>query len=199
MNSQRAASKKPSSLSTHPGAKPMAKEAKKQQPKKTPARSPAKRSENPLDALRAEVDRLFEDFTRVTWPRLPNLWGKTPVWSSHWEFSAPAVDVAEKDGLYEITVELPGMDEKDIELNLSDNILTIRGENREEKEEKEEKETRLHVSERYHGMFERSFTLPDGVDADKISAAFDKGVLTISLPKSEEAKAKQRKIAIKSK
>lgn len=177
----------------------MAKEPKKQQAKKTPAKSPAKRSENPLHALRTEVDRLFEHFTRDTWPRLPNLWGKTPVWSSHWEISAPAVDIAEKDGLYEITVELPGMGEKDIELHLSDNVLTIRGETHEEKEEKEEKETRFHVSERYHGMFERSFTLPDGVDADKISATFDKGVLTLSLPKTEEAKAKQRKIPIKPK
>jgi HSP20 family protein len=104
------------------------------------------------------------------------------------------VDVAERENEYEITAELPGMEEKDIEVNVSDDLLTIKGEKREEKEEKKKD---YYVSERRYGSFQRSFSLPDGIDANKIEAKFINGVLTVILPKTPEAQKKQKKIEIK--
>ena len=106
----------------------------------------------------------------------------------------PAVDVAEKDKEYEITAELPGMDESNIEVKLSNGMLTITGE---KKEEKEEKKKDYYLSERRYGSFERSFQLPEGVDADKIEAKFTKGVLKVVLPKTAEAQKSVKKIAVK--
>ena len=91
--------------------------------------------------------------------------------------AAPAVDIAEKDNAYEVTAELPGMDEKNIEVNVANGKLTIKGEKQEEKEEKK-KDYYLH--ERHFGSFQRSFRVPEGVDADKIDAHFKKGVLTVT-------------------
>jgi len=111
-----------------------------------------------------------------------------------WGAAAPAVDVAESEKAYEITVELPGMDEKNIEVKVSNGSLTIKGEKQEEKEEKK-KDYYLH--ERHFGSFERSFALPDGVDSNKIEAAFKKGVLTVTLPKKPEAQKPAKKIEVK--
>ena len=107
---------------------------------------------------------------------------------------APAVDIAEKDKEYEITAELPGMDEKNIDVKFADGILTIKGEKTEEKEEKKKD---YYLSERRFGSFQRSFQVPDGVDADKIDASFKNGVLTVILPKSAQAQKSEKKIAIK--
>jgi HSP20 family protein len=104
------------------------------------------------------------------------------------------VDVSEGEKAYEITAELPGLDEKDIEVKLALGGLTIKGEKREEKEEKK-KDYYLH--ERHFGSFERYFRLPDEVDPDKIEASFKKGVLTVTLPKKPEAQKAEKKIAIK--
>jgi HSP20 family protein len=117
-------------------------------------------------------------------------WGREAGWSG-----APVVDVAEREKDYEITAELPGMDEKDIEVSLSDDVLTIKGE---KKEEKEERQKDYHVSERRYGSFQRSLRVPDGVDANKIEAKFKNGVLTLILPKSPEAQKKKKKIEVKS-
>ena len=106
----------------------------------------------------------------------------------------PMVDVTETEKAYEMTAEMPGMDEKDFELVLSEGLLTLKGEKKEEHEE-HEKDYRL--SERRYGAFERSFRLPDGVDADKVNARFEKGVLHVTLPKSKAAQLKQRKVPIK--
>ena len=106
---------------------------------------------------------------------------------------SPAVDVVEKDDAFEITAEVPGLDEKNIEVKLANGILTIRGEKTEEKEEKDKS---YHVSERHYGSFQRSFQLPEYVDADKVSAAFAKGVLKVTLPKTPNAKRNDRKIEI---
>ena len=106
---------------------------------------------------------------------------------------APAVDWSETDRQYEITAELPGMEEKDIELTLADQVLTIKGR---KSEEKEEKRKDYFLSERRYGSVQRSFRLPPGVDEGKVQASFDKGVLKVVLPKTAEAKKSARRIAI---
>ena len=107
----------------------------------------------------------------------------------------PPADVSETDNAYEITAELPGMDEKNVEVKVANGVLTIRGE---KQDEKEEKKKGYHMRERSYGSFERSFQVPDGVDADKIEANFKKGVLTVILPKSAEAQKAEKKITVKS-
>jgi HSP20 family protein len=106
----------------------------------------------------------------------------------------PAVDVIEGEKAYELTAELPGMDEKNVEVKVVNDTLTIKGEKQEEKEEKE-KDYYLH--ERTFGSFERSFDIPEGVDAAKIEASFKKGVLTVTLPKKLEAQKPAKKIEVK--
>jgi HSP20 family protein len=112
---------------------------------------------------------------------------------AEWQI-APAIDLVEKDGGYEITAELPGLDEKNVEVKLSNHTLTITGE---KSEEKEDKRKDYYLSERRYGSFQRSFQLPEGVDADKIDAQFAKGVLTVKLPKTAEAKKAEKKITVK--
>lgn len=112
---------------------------------------------------------------------------------SEWAI-APAVDVAETDKGYEITAELPGIEEKDIEVKISNGSLTIKGEKQEAKEKKEKE---YFLSERRYGAFQRTFQMPDGVDASKVEATFSKGVLIIALPKTPEAQKKERKVTVK--
>src|SRR5262249_44386841 len=143
---------------------------------KRPATSPAEW--RPFESLRREIDRLFDHFPFGTWPTQfgRSVFDTEPFWRGEVSWAkAPAVDVVEKDKSYEITAELPGMDKSDIELMLADGVLTIRGE---KKEEKEQKEKDRHVSERRFGSFQRSFRVPDSVDADRIDANFQNGVLT---------------------
>lgn len=101
---------------------------------------------------------------------------------------APAVDITEKEDQLVLTAELPGMRKEDIEIELENNVLTIRGEKKAEREEKGEQR---YVYERQFGSFSRSFTLPRTVNADQIRARFDNGVLTVTMPKVEEAKGKR--------
>jgi HSP20 family protein len=105
---------------------------------------------------------------------------------------APAVDVYEDEHNVTLKVEVPGIDEKDIDIRLENNTLTVHGERKIEKEEKEENYRRV---ERQYGSFTRTFTLPATVDSDNVSANYDKGVLTITLPKKAEAKPKQIKVS----
>jgi len=149
----------------------------------------------PFEALRREMERVLDDFDGDRWLsafRNASLDLRNPWLRNGFEFAPPA-EVAEKDRDYEITVELPGMEEKDIDVKVADGVLTIKGEKTEEK--KEDKKG-YHLSERSYGSFFRSFMLPDGCDPDKIAAKFDKGVLKISFPKP--AKAEEKKIAVKS-
>ncbi len=147
----------------------------------------------PLHTLRSEIDQIFEDFGNGFWNRpfrsLARLERDLPK-----SISAPAVDVAESDKAYEITVELPGLDEKNIDIKLANGGLTIKGEKREETEEKKKD---YYVSERRYGSFERYFTVPDGVNADKIEATFKNGVLKVTLPKTEEAQKPAKTINVK--
>ena len=150
----------------------------------------------PFESLRREIDRLFDDFGggwRAPFGR--SLFEAQPFWSREavWT-AAPAVDVAETDKTYEITAELPGIDEKNVEVKFSDGVLTIKGE---KKEEKEEKKKDYYLSERSYGSFQRSFQVPAGVDTDKIEASVRKGVLTVTLPKTADAQQAEKKIAIK--
>ena len=164
---------------------------------KTSERASAVEAWRPFDALRDEVEKLFDDFGRNFW-RLPtrrSIFDIEPLWrrEAAWE-AAPAVDIVESEKNYEITAELPGMDEKNIEVKVANGNLTIKGEKQEEKEEKK-KDYYLH--ERHFGSFERSFDVPEGVDADKIEANFKKGVLTVTLPKKPEAQKPAKKIEVK--
>lgn len=150
----------------------------------------------PFDALRSQVDRLFRDFD--------NGLLQTPFYRDIDNFFrrdissavTPAIDITEKDGAFEVTAELPGLDAKDIELQLSDGVLTIKGE---KSEEKEEKDKERYVSERRYGSFRRSLQVPASIEADKIEANYKSGVLTVTLPKSREAQKQQKTIPITAK
>jgi HSP20 family protein len=104
----------------------------------------------------------------------------------------PAVDVTEKNGNLVVTAELPGMSKDDVEIELNDNVLVLRGEKKEEMEREEEE---MHVWERSYGSFQRAFTLPCRVDEAGITAEVKNGILTVTLPKAEEAKGKRIEIA----
>jgi HSP20 family protein len=106
---------------------------------------------------------------------------------------APAVDVYEDEHQVTLKIEVPGIDEKDIDVRVEGNTLTVHGERKIEKEEKEENYRRV---ERQYGSFTRNFTLPTTVDSEKVSATYDQGVLKIALPKKAEAKPKQIKVNV---
>jgi HSP20 family protein len=150
----------------------------------------------PFESLRREVDRLFEDFQLGSW-RLPfvrPVFDTAPFWRGDISWGkTPAVDVVDKEKAYEITAELPGMDESNIDVKFSDGTLTIKGE---KKDEKEEKKKDYYLSERRYGSFQRSFGVPAGVDTTKIEAHFKNGVLTVTLPKTVDAQKSEKKIAI---
>jgi len=164
---------------------------------KAPARSARSPELSSLMSLRSEIDRIFDNFDRgfLGFPSTRSLFDVETLFprSAAWDL-VPAVDVAENDKHYEITAELPGIDEKNVELKVSNGILTINGE---KEEKKEEKEKGYYLSERSYGSFQRSFQLPDGVDTDKIEANYKKGILTVTLPKTPEAQKAEKKIPIK--
>ena len=126
----------------------------------------------PLAALREQVNRLFDSVFRDL--------AAAPA-AAAW----PSLELQEKDGAYQITAELPGLDEADVEVSLEDGVLCIRGEKKAETEDKERQ-----YSERYYGRFERRLALGE-LDEEKITATFDKGVLTITAPRSPKAEAKR--------
>ena len=138
---------------------------------------------SPFVSLQREIDRLFADFTRGFPAFTGN--GATAL--------LPSMDVSETDKEIEITAELPGLEEKDVQINLADNLLTIRGE---KKAEKEQKEKNYRLVERSYGSFERTLELPEGVSSDAIKANITKGVLKVTIPKPAPAQAK--KIEVKS-
>src|SRR5271165_2053347 len=150
------------------------------------------RTWRPFENLRREVDRLFEDFTLSPFRR--PAFGIEPFWTPESWVAVPAVDFVEHDNGYEVHADLPGMDEKDIEVKVAGGVLTIKGEKH---EEKEEKKPDFHLRERRFGAFERALRVPEGVDADKIGASFKKGVLTVTLPKTAEAQKPVKTIEVK--
>ena len=150
----------------------------------------------PFESLRREVDRLFEDFTlnplRLGLRR--PAFDLEPFWQADSWVAAPPINFVERDNAFELTAELPGLDEKNIEVKLANGVLTIKGEKEEEKVEKKED---FHLRERRFGSFARSLRVPDAVAADKIEAHFKKGVLKVTLPKTPEAQKQVKKIEVK--
>lgn len=151
---------------------------------------------SPFESLRREIDRLFEAMSPGEW-RWPSLGAsglerlaqRLPDWTL-----APAMDMVESDTGFTLTAELPGLEDKDVEVKVAGGMLTIKGE---KSEQKDQTEGDYHMSERRYGRFQRSFRVPEGVDADRIDAHLDKGVLTVTLPKSERARAEEKKIEIR--
>ncbi|MEN6464861.1 MAG: Hsp20/alpha crystallin family protein [Syntrophaceae bacterium] len=146
---------------------------------------PMRREEaaNPFFALQREVNRLFEDFFAMT-----------PQEREDWMMEYPQVDVRETDKDLKVSAELPGLTDKDIEVLISGDSLTIKGEKKEEKEDRKEN---YHRMERRYGSFRRVVQLPGEVKADIAQAVFKNGVLEITIPKTEEAKKEKKKVEIK--
>lgn len=148
----------------------------------------------PMMSLREEIDPLFDDFGSSFWRRpLMRRTGARTSEPMAWRLS-PLLEVVECDGEYRIAAELPGLSPADVDIRLNDGTLTIKGEKTEEK--REEKADYL-LSERRYGAFHRSVPLPSGADAEHIRAELTNGVLTITIPKTEAAKASERKIEVK--
>jgi len=147
-------------------------------------RSEIATGDDPFSALRREMERAFENF------------GRDFGWSSGdmpSAATAPSIDLSETDKEIKIEAELPGVEENDIEVVLSNGRLTIKGE---KKAEKEEKKKDYHLVERSYGSFARSIGLPFEADPGQVKASFTKGVLTVTVPKPAEVKAKEKKIPI---
>ena len=135
-----------------------------------------------IERMRREMDRLWDSFFERTPARVEE--------AVEW---LPTLDVSETKNDYVVKAELPGMDPKDIDISLTNDLLTIKGEKKQEKEEKEEN---YHLIERSYGSFTRSVRLPGQVQSDKINAHFKNGVLKVTFPKTEEAKKKEIKIKV---
>jgi HSP20 family protein len=138
-------------------------------------RALARRENNPFTFLQQEIDRLFDGFGRNFPTFAPSQ-------------AMPRMDVSETDKTVEISAELPGLETKDVQLNLADNTLTIRGE---KKSEREEKDNDYHLIERSFGAFSRSVALPEGVSAEDVSAEIAKGVLKVTVKKPAPKQSRQ--------
>jgi len=138
-----------------------------------------------LVSLQDRMNRIFDDSFRGVSQQGEEDWALGGSW-------APVVDIYEREGNIELKAELPGVDPKEVDVHVENNVLTLRGERHVDKEVEREN---YHRVERSYGTFTRSFTLPTVVDTEKIKAEFKEGVLHLTLPKKEEAKPKQ--IAIK--
>jgi HSP20 family protein len=147
--------------------------------------SPMRPEMNVFGTLHREIDRLFDDFTRG--------FGATGMQAT--SNLVPSIDASETDKEIVITAELPGLERKDVEVSLDDNILTIRGEKTIEAEPKDEKTKNVHVSERAYGVFYRMLELPTGIDPSTVQATMSKGVLKVTIPKP--ARSETKKIDVK--
>jgi HSP20 family protein len=130
------------------------------------------------------MNRLFDTFFHAGWRDEE---ASLTAWT-------PSVDIAERDNEYLVKVELPGVEKNDVSITLESNILTIKGTKQQEKNEKGKE---YHRVERTYGAFQRSFTLPTTVKADSIEAVFKDGILSVTLPKADEAKPRQIEVKVK--
>lgn len=135
-----------------------------------------------FDTFQREIDRMFDRFRGGIVDD-----GTTSTF-------LPAVDIIEEKDEYIVKLELPGVNKNDVKITVQNDILTIKGE---KKSEHESKDKNYHRMERAYGVFQRSFTLPSSVNSDKIDASYNNGVLTITLPKVEEAKPKEIEVKVK--
>jgi HSP20 family protein len=145
---------------------------------------------DPFLSLHREVNRLFDDIFRGFDSRLPALGKFSSFGGGGW----PNVEISDSEKEIRVTAEVPGLEEKDIEVMLEDGVLRLKGEKRSETEDKDRQ-----FSERFYGRFERRIPLGYEVEDDKVSADFKNGVLTVALPKTERAQAKAKRIAINGK
>ncbi len=136
-----------------------------------------------MERMRNEMDRLWESF-------MEGKPGRRTEEISRW---VPSLDLSETKDSYIVKAEIPGMEPKDIDISLQADLLTIRGEKKQEKEEKEEN---YHFIERSYGSFSRSIRLPQEIKGNKIKASYKEGILKVILPKSEEAKKKEVKVKV---
>ncbi|MEH2512043.1 HSP20 family protein [Nitrobacteraceae bacterium AZCC 1564] len=137
--------------------------------------SPVRRIVSPFMALQQEIDNLFDGFTRG-------------FGQAQFQSLVPNMDVSETAKEIEVTAELPGLEEKDIQLSVTDQLLSIRGE---KKSEREEKDKDYHVLERTYGSFSRTVELPPGINPDSIKAVMSKGVLKVTIPKPAPSQSKK--------
>ncbi|MBI3986356.1 MAG: Hsp20/alpha crystallin family protein [Lentisphaerae bacterium] len=142
----------------------------------------------PLEALHRGLHELFDSWDLDS----PRWMTRRPVEHDLRDLS-PSFDVIESADTVQVTAELPGMDEKDIEVTLDGHSLTVRGEKR---QEKEDKKSTYHLLERSYGQFQRVVLLPHGIDRNKVRAKFSKGILDITIPKTAEAKEERKKISV---
>ena len=151
----------------------------------TPVR---REEESPFHTIQQEMNRMFDDFFKG--------FDVAPFRDSHEPFFGaihPAVDIRENGKEIVVTAELPGLEEKDFEVLIADDALTIKGE---KKETKEDKGKGYYHTERSYGYFSRVIPLPPGIDPQAVDAKYKKGILTVKLPKAEEAKSKAKRISI---
>ncbi len=141
--------------------------------------------QNPFLSLHREVNRLFDDVFRGF--ELPSTLGRFSGLGTSW----PNMEISNADKEIRISAEVPGLEEKDIELLLEDGVLTLRGEKKSGTEDKERQ-----FSERFYGRFERQIAVGPDIQQDKVTASFKNGVLTVTLPKTERAQSKAKRIAI---
>ena len=158
---------------------------------KSVTQSGSGRSLDPFHRFRSEMERFFDSFNSGFFPR--NVFETGSLRDS---FVVPQLDVRETQKSYVVTAELPGLDEKDIEVTLADGLLSLKGE---KKSETTSEKDSLHVTERRYGSFQRMVRLPDGIDEEKVAASFDKGVLRVEVPKSPAALRSPKKIQIAAK
>jgi HSP20 family protein len=143
---------------------------------------------DPFLSLHREVNRLFDDVFRGFDSRLPSL-GRFSSFGGNW----PSVEISDEEKQIRVTAELPGLEEKDIEVLLDDGVLTLKGEKRSETEDNNRQ-----FSERFYGSFERRIPIGYEVEDDKVDARFKNGVLTVTLPKTAKAQSQAKRIEIKS-
>jgi HSP20 family protein len=142
--------------------------------------------QNPLFSLHRQMNRMFDDIFRDFDRRMPTS-GMSSMIGAGW----PSVEISETDNELKVNAEIPGLDEKDIEVLLDNGVLTLRGEKRSETEDKDRQ-----FSERYYGRFERRIPIGYEIEEDKVNASFKNGVLTVTMPKTEQAQSKVKRIPV---
>ena len=145
-------------------------------------------------APQKEIERWFDEFLEE--PFFPRMWRKFPRWRRLKELEeiSPSVDMLDKKDEIVVKADIPGVDKENINISLTDNTITIKGEMKKEEEVKEED---YYYAERSYGSFSRTLNLPTKVQPDKVKASFKNGILEVHLPKAEEAKPKEVKIEVK--